>query len=236
VTVTTPSGDHRRSPLVAVTGALAATALDAALLALALGGIGALLGHRRALALLALWLAGAIVLAWLRPVRSHDPVALRPDPWYAMPALFLLPLVTPPLSALGERLGLWPLPGGAALRWSGVGLSAAGFALRIAAMARLGSRFSPLVAVQRSHALETRGPYARVRHPGYLGAWLIVLGAMLAFGSAATLPLVLLFLWLLLARAGREDRVLEQHFGDQFRRYRARTGRFLPRLLRAGTP
>lgn len=228
------SATPARTPIVSVAGSLATTALDALLLAWALGGLGALLAHRRALALLIIWGIGAMVLAWLRPVRTHEPVEMRADPSYAMPALFLLPLVTPPLSAWGERLGLWPIPGGEALRWTGVALSGLGFAMRIAAIAKLGSRFSPFVAVQRDHALETGGLYARVRHPGYLGAWLVTLGAMLAFGSALTLPLVLLMLLLLDGRARREDAVLERHFGEEFHRYRAHTGRFFPKLLGAG--
>jgi protein-S-isoprenylcysteine O-methyltransferase Ste14 len=216
-------------------GALSVTALDGLLLALALGGLGPLLAHRRALALLAVWGIGAVVLAWLRPVRTHDPVELRRDPPYAMPLLFLIPLVTPPVSAWGERQQLWLLPGGDFLRWGGVALTMFGFAMRIAAIARLGSRFSPFVAVQKSHALETRGVYARVRHPGYLGAWLVSLGAILTFGSALALPLVLVMLVILESRARREDQVLENHFGEEFRRYRAHTGRFFPRLTGTGS-
>ena len=49
-------------------------------------------------------------------------------------------------------------------------VSAAGLALRVSAMQQLGARFSPLVALQQQHTLETTGWYAHVRHPGYLGA------------------------------------------------------------------
>ena len=224
-----------RSPLHSPLGALAVTALDGLLLAWALGGFAPLFAHRRALALLIIWGIGGIVLAWLRPVRTHDPIELRRDPPYTMPLLFLIPLITPPLSALGERRAMGLLPGGDALRWAGVALTIIGFTIRIAAIARLGSRFSPFVAVQRRHVLETGGIYARVRHPGYLGAWLVSLGAALAFGSAMALPLVLVMLLILESRARREDEVLERHFGDEFRHYRAHTGRFFPRLTGTGS-
>jgi protein-S-isoprenylcysteine O-methyltransferase Ste14 len=218
--------------------ALVATGLDAALLALALGGIAPLAAHPRALALLVLWAVGAVALALLRPVRGHDATAVeRETPWLLL-ALFLLPLLAAPAAAWGERMGFWPLPGGAALGWSGVALSGLGLALRIAAMAQLGPRFSPLLALQREHELETRGLYARLRHPGYLGALLAALGGALAFGSAAGLPLVAAMSLLLWARAGREEAMLEKHFGDSYRRYRARSGRLLPRLAAppAGEP
>jgi protein-S-isoprenylcysteine O-methyltransferase Ste14 len=211
-------------------GALAVTALDAVLLGFALGGAGALLHHARALALLAVWAVGGITLALIQPVRTHDPVEVRADPPVILLALFFIPLLTPPLSAWAARAMLWPMPGGEPLRWTGVLVSAAGLAVRIAAMARLGSRFSPLVAVQRAHALETGGLYARIRHPGYLGAWLVTLGACLAFGSAASLPLPAIMLAVLAARVRREELVLEEHFGEEYRRYRARTGALMPRI------
>jgi protein-S-isoprenylcysteine O-methyltransferase Ste14 len=177
--VATRPTSRAASPLRLILGALLATALDALLLGLALGGAPALLGHWRALALLAVWGAGGIVLALLRPVRTHEPIVLADEPRWVILALFLIPLAIPPLSAYAERAAWAPLPGGAALRWSGVVLSALGLVLRIVAMAQLGSRFSPFVAVQKEHALETRGVYRVFRHPGYLGSWHASLGALL---------------------------------------------------------
>jgi protein-S-isoprenylcysteine O-methyltransferase Ste14 len=227
----TTVGPRRPPPAVSVVMALLVTALDAALLALALGSPGALLAHPRALALLALWAIGGVTLALLRPVRGHDAVSVEKDGPFVLLLLFLIPLLTPPLAAYLEPTGSALLP--ISLRWAGVALSGAGLALRIAAMAQLGSRFSPLVAVQREHALETRGLYARVRHPGYLGALLATLGGALAFGgSPAALGLVGIMLLLLRRRAEREEAMLERHFGEAYASYRARSGQFLPRLAR----
>lgn len=225
--------EGRRPPPPLLRGVLAlgATALDAALLALAMGGLAPLLAHPRALTLLAAWAVCGVTLALLRPVRGHDAVSIERDAPYVLAALFLIPLLTAPAAALGERLDLWLLPGGEGLRWGGVALSGAGLAVRIAAMAQLGPRFSPLIAMQREHALETRGLYARIRHPGYLGAWLAALGGVLAFGSAFGLPLVAVMGLLLWDRAEREESMLERHFGAEYQGYRARTGRFLPRLV-----
>jgi protein-S-isoprenylcysteine O-methyltransferase Ste14 len=84
--------------------------------------------------------------------------------------------------------------------------------------------------VQREHALETRGLYGAVRHPGYLGAWLAALGSLTAFSSALAMPLLVAFAWLLAQRAHKEEALLERHFGDAYRAYCARTGAFLPRF------
>jgi protein-S-isoprenylcysteine O-methyltransferase Ste14 len=221
----TPAPGTARSLL----GALAVLALDFGLLALGVGGLGPLLRHPRALALLATWLIATPALALLRPARARDLVAARPDRFVLL-TLFLIPLLTPMLSAMAERHGLWPLAGGAPLRWGGVALAAAGLGLRIAAMRQLGSRFSPLPSVQRDHALETAGLYGRVRHPGYLGAAMSELGLVLAFGSAATLPLVLLLALAIGRRVATEEGLLEERFGGNFHSYRARVGGFVPRL------
>lgn len=218
------------SPLIAIAGSLAATGLDAALIAFGLGGFQPLLSHPRALTLLAIWFAGGLVLSLSRPVRTHDPIATAAEPGWTLPALLVVPMFVPALSAWGEVRGVWTIPGGEVMRWGGVLLSGLGFALRIAAIARLGSRFSPLLVAQRGHALETRGLYAFVRHPGYLGTFLIALGTVVAFGSAVGLLLVAALYLLLDQRMRREDAFLESQFGDAFLRWQETAGRFVPRL------
>jgi protein-S-isoprenylcysteine O-methyltransferase Ste14 len=228
-----PASRRRRGRLATVALSLVASGFEALLLALALGGFAALAAHPRALALVAIGAVSGAILALRRPVRDQDVASTSPESRWALAGLGLVPLFTPPIAALGERLGIAALPGGAWLRWAGVAMVAAGLALRIAAMTQLGPRFSPMLAVQRQHPLETRGLYARVRHPGYLGSWLAALGAVLAFGSALGLVPLAIFTGLVAGRTRREERWLEQQFGDAYRDYRARTGAFLPRLVPA---
>jgi protein-S-isoprenylcysteine O-methyltransferase Ste14 len=139
-----------------------------------------------------------------------------------------------PIAAYGERAGLWPLPGGDALRWSGVAIAALGLSLRVAAMARLGARFTPVLTVQPEHRLETEGLYARIRHPGYVGSLGASLGATLAFGSGIGLVPVAILFGILVARVRREEAMLSEHFGETWSAYRARSGAFWPRLGRSG--
>lgn len=214
--------------LVAIFGAFVTTAIESLLLVLVLGSYPALFAHRRATLLLAVWLVGAIVLALLKPVRSRTGTRREAD-LARMLALLAIPLFTPMISLFGEQRHLWMLPGGERLGDFGILLVAAGLTLRIAAMKQLGSRFDPTLAIVPEHALETRGLYSRIRHPGYTGAWLAALGAALTFGSALGLIPVALFAWALAARVRDEERMLETHFGDAFRGWRARTGAFLPR-------
>jgi protein-S-isoprenylcysteine O-methyltransferase Ste14 len=217
------------APGVIVLRTLVVLALESALLMWGLGGMRALLASPRALALIAIWGVVGLALGFMRPARGQDIVRAEKDP-LAMLALALLPLATPGVAAWGGRLGVWPFPAPELLGWTGVALSAIGLAIRVAAMRQLGVRFSPLLAVQREHALETTGWYARVRHPGYLGSLLASLGAAIAFGSAMALPLVLLMTAFQWDRVRREEKLLEGQFGDAWRAYAARTGALLPRL------
>lgn len=236
-----PRATARASFVRALFFTLVALLIEASLLAFALGGVPALLAHAPALALIAVWAASNFTLAVLRPVGPQDVARRVADAPLVMLTLFVVPLLATPVSALGERVGIatgpWSvIPAGAAtaIVWSGVALAAIGLAIRITAMRRLGARFSPRIALQRAHALETGGLYARIRHPGYLGAMLATLGGVLAFRSMLAWPLVALMYVAESARARREEALLEEHFGDAYRAYAKRTGRFLPKIGAGG--
>jgi len=219
-----------RPPLpLLVLRALVALAFEAALLAWGLGGLDALLASPRALALLAIWGITGLTLSITRPVRSNDTARAERDPLPLL-VLALVPLAIPGVAAYGGRARIWPLPAPDAIGWLGVALSAVGLWIRVSAMRQLGARFSPLVALQREHALETTGWYSQVRHPGYLGALLASLGAAVTFGSALALPLLVVMVLFQAQRVRHEETLLAGHFGDAWREYAARTGALLPRL------
>ena len=220
---------RRRGPIATLFLSLVVTTIDASLLALALGGFAAVWAHPRAPALIVVWGITGAVLALRRPVGDQDVVTLDRESRWTLIALALVPVTTPAIAALGERLGLWILPGREPVRWAGVAIVALGLTIRILAMSQLGSRFSPLLAVQREHVLETTGLYRRIRHPGYLGSFLAALGAVMAFGSGLGLLPLALFAALMVLRIGREEALLAARFGDAWVAYRARSGAFLPR-------
>lgn len=78
----------------------------------------------------------------------------------------------------------------------------------------------------------TTGPYRFVRHPIYAG------GALFGFGLALILNSWILLLWPLLsyfifsALVRKEEKMMETVFGEEYKRYAARTGRLLPRFFR----
>jgi protein-S-isoprenylcysteine O-methyltransferase Ste14 len=96
------------------------------------------------------------------------------------------------------------------LQWLGLALLAAGYALCLWAM-RVNRFFSSVVRIQsdRGHVLVTSGPYAFVRHPGYLAGTVIILASGIALDSGvATALLVIFSVPFLLYRAVTEDRIL----------------------------
>jgi protein-S-isoprenylcysteine O-methyltransferase Ste14 len=118
--------------------------------------------------------------------------------------------------------------GGGAVRWLGVFLYTSGGVLRLAPVFILGRRFSGLVAIQPGHRLVTHGLYGIVRHPSYLGLFVLMLGWGAAFRSGVGVAIAVLSLVVLLARIGSEERLLSETFGAEYDAYRSRTWRLLP--------
>jgi protein-S-isoprenylcysteine O-methyltransferase Ste14 len=107
---------------------------------------------------------------------------------------------------------------------------AAGYALCFWAM-RVNRFFSSVVRIQsdRGQIVITSGPYAFIRHPGYLAGIVIIAASGVALGSwLATAVLVLVSLPFLLYRAIAEDRILQAELPG-YRDYAARVRwRLLP--------
>lgn len=79
-------------------------------------------------------------------------------------------------------------------------------------------------------ALVQDGAYARSRNPMFLGLVLIYLGVVVAVNTAwGLIGLPVLVLWLHIGVVRREERFLEDLFGDEYSSYRKRVPRWIPR-------
>jgi len=75
------------------------------------------------------------------------------------------------------------------------------------------------------------GPFARTRNPMYVGLVLIYLGVVLALNAAwALVGLPVLVLYLHFGVIRREERYLEDRFGDEYINYKATVPRWIPGL------
>jgi protein-S-isoprenylcysteine O-methyltransferase Ste14 len=150
----------------------------------------------------------------------------RSNRW-VIAALGVLGVLDAYLPAYTDRIDFLTF-GGEGVRWLGVLLYTAGGILRLAPVFVLGRRFSGLVAIQPEHRLVSGGLYGIIRHPSYLGLFVLMLGWGLAFRSGAGVVIAVLSLGVLLARIRAEERLLSETFGAEYDAYRARTWRLIP--------
>ena len=95
----------------------------------------------------------------------------------------------------------------------------------------LGRNWSVSLDVRETHKLVTEGVYARIRHPMYTAFWLWALAQALLLPNWIAGPSGLVGFGTLYAfRVGREEKLMLDTFGDEYRAYMARTARLVPRL------
>lgn len=154
---------------------------------------------------------GLFILATLRPVAF----------------LFGIGLVTYLVEPARMAWSSWPLP--AAVRWSGAAVLAIAGGLVIWTFRTLGPNLTDTVVTRRQHALVTRGPYQFVRHPFYVSTGLLLVACSLMSANWFLLVTGSAALGLLVMRTRTEEEKLVARFGDAYRDYMIRTGRFWPR-------
>jgi protein-S-isoprenylcysteine O-methyltransferase Ste14 len=106
------------------------------------------------------------------------------------------------------------------LRIAGVVMTVVGLAMLTVARLQLGNSFSVTPQAKR---LVTHGLYSRIRHPVYIFGWFVISGLVLYLNQPEFLLLLAILVPLQVARARAEERVLQQHFGEEYTRYRAAT-------------
>lgn len=108
----------------------------------------------------------------------------------------------------------------------------AGIVLRASSMRTLGRFYTLTPVVERHQPLITTGPYRFVRHPGYAGILLSLLGLQLILGTWVALASMLFVLLPLPLRIELEERMLSEHFRGAWADYSRRTAyRIIPGLI-----
>jgi protein-S-isoprenylcysteine O-methyltransferase Ste14 len=94
----------------------------------------------------------------------------------------------------------------------------------------LGLNVSPTQATREGATLVTHGPYRWVRHPLYTVGTMAYLGVGLVTALWPVSVGMLAFISFLVLRTPKEEARLIETFGEVYRQYMARTGRYVPRL------
>lgn len=116
------------------------------------------------------------------------------------------------------------------IRWLSAGIALIAVVLTFLTHRTLGTQYSAKLEIQKDHTMISEGIYSHIRHPMYtsMNIFMLALSVMssnlllIIFSVLVALP----FPWI----ARKEEALLIERFGDDYRMYMKRTGRFLPSL------
>lgn len=92
----------------------------------------------------------------------------------------------------------------------------------------LSAAWRVLYHAQRRHELATSGPYARIRHPQYVGFVIIMFGFLLQWPTLLTLLMFPILVWIYSRLALHEETDMLAQFGERYQSYRQHTPAFVP--------
>lgn len=116
------------------------------------------------------------------------------------------------------------------VRWLAVGMTALSLAGLILVHRELGRYWSAFLELKSDHQLIESGPYRWVRHPMYSVLMVHAVGLGFVAANALLVILGVLRALMIFIRIPREELMLTERFGDQYREYTQRRGRLVPRL------
>jgi len=144
--------------------------------------------------------------------------------WISGLLSILLVLFAPILNAY--HIGYWNSPYGG---WVGLLLMLGGLILRYWAAKTLGEFYTRTLQTVEGQKIIDQAPYSVIRHPGYLGTFLMEIGAGLAITNWVVLAIIVVIG--VLSRTYRiqvEEEMLKTVFGEQHRVYSEKTWRLIP--------
>lgn len=105
-----------------------------------------------------------------------------------------------------------------------------GILIRVLSKYSLSNNFSHSLRIKDEQKLVDKGLYSLVRHPSYTGTFIIIIGATnLSHLNLRILLLLLSFIYMEY-RVSKEEVLLTEHFGSQYKMYISRTKKFIPYL------
>ena len=146
--------------------------------------------------------------------------------WLSGITNLLLFVVAPVLNT--HQLGYWK---NSNIGWLGLMLMASGLMLRYWAAKTLGRYYTRTLQISEGQQIVSRPPYNIIRHPGYLGTLLIVVGAGLAVTNWAVLLVgTAIGMMSRIYRISTEERLMRDEFDEEYQTYSDCTWKLIPFL------
>jgi protein-S-isoprenylcysteine O-methyltransferase Ste14 len=102
------------------------------------------------------------------------------------------------------------------ITYLGIGLIIPSFVLLLIAFYQLGNSFD---VTPQAKELVTKGLYSKIRHPMYLFQIVLFLGLAMVSRAVITYGFCIFAIVFVIWRVRRENRILEEKFGDAYRAY-----------------
>lgn len=131
------------------------------------------------------------------------------------------------ISPASVTWAMFPLPEW--VRWLGVVSGALCSMLMYWTLSSLGKNLTDTVVTRANAFLVTHGPYRWVRHPFYVTAALLMASVTLLTANWLIGLSSVIVLLLLAVRTPKEEQMLIERFGQEYRDYMTKTGRFIPK-------
>jgi len=104
------------------------------------------------------------------------------------------------------------------------------FAFIFAGFILISAAWHVLYQAQSTGRLAVTGPYAKIRHPQYVGFIAVMFGFLLQWPTILTLAMFPVLVWMYVRLAHAEERDALERFGVEYETYRSRVPGFMPRL------
>jgi protein-S-isoprenylcysteine O-methyltransferase Ste14 len=115
-----------------------------------------------------------------------------------------------------------------AMAWIGNALTFAGLAFSGWARAHLGRYWSGNITLKEGHKLIRTGPYRMARHPLYTGFLTAALGSAIVASTGDAVVGFALILIAILIKIHREERLMLEAFGPEYRQFQAEVSALVP--------
>ena len=120
---------------------------------------------------------------------------------------------------------------GDVLELVGLALYATGTIMRYAGSMALGPMYNRFIQVQKNQPLVSNGIYKFIRHPMYVGLFLLIVAFPMYFKNGVLIGLTLVAMFFVIhQRMNYEERIMEEVIGERYVQWKANHHRFFPKI------